>query len=101
MILAVLWGGARAVAFGNALGDLVVPLLLRPTVQQTNDDHGHVIATDTTGFTVGREAIIHHILADPGELLLGGNAPSDELDHRLRRLTVPDTYIISAGAQPG
>lgn len=92
MILAVLWGRARAVAFSNALGDLVVPLLLRPTVQQANDDHGHVVASDASSFTVCGKTVVHHVLTDVMQVLSCGDTPPDKLNHGLRSLAIPDSY---------
>lgn len=83
MILAVLWRRARAIPFGNPLGDLVVPLFLRPPVQEANDDHSHVVAPNPTSLAVGGKAIIHHVFADSIKVLPGSDASSDKLNHGL------------------
>lgn len=44
--------GAGSVAFRDPLSNHIVPFLFGLPVEKTNDDHGHVIATDTAGFTV-------------------------------------------------
>jgi hypothetical protein len=88
--LAVLGRSARPVPVRNPLGDLLVPLLLALAIQQADDSHGHVVTTDTTSLAVGSQAVIHHVLTDSVEILLGRNASSDEFDHRLRRLAIPD-----------
>lgn len=84
-------GGTGAVSFGDTLGDHVVPLLLCLAVKQTNDHHGHVVASNATGFTVGSKAIVHHVLTDAVQFLLSRDTSSDELDNSLRRLAIPNT----------
>lgn len=91
--LAVLGRGAGAVAVGHALSDLIVPLLFGPTVQKTDDDHSHVVASNATRLTVGSQAIVHHVLTDAVEVLLGGNTATNELNDGLRGLAIPDTCI--------
>jgi len=92
--LAVLWWRARPVSVRDALGDHVVPLLLGLAVEKCNHTHSHVVAADAAGLAVGCEAVVHHVLADGGQVLLRGNASSDELDNRLRGLAIPDTYVV-------
>lgn len=91
--LAVLGRRTRAVPVRNPLCNLVVPLVLGPAVQKADNYHGHVVASDTTGFAVRRETVVHHVLTDAMEVLLGGNTSPDKFDDLLRRLTIPDTYM--------
>lgn len=91
MILAVLWRRTRAIPFGNPLGDLVVPLLLRPPIQKANDNHSHVVASNPSRLAVGGETIVHHVFADSIKVLSGSDASSDKLNHGLGRLAIPDT----------
>ena len=83
-LLAVLWRCAGAIALCNPLGDLVVPLLLGPAIQKTNNDHGHVVTANATPFTVRGETVVHHVFANLREFLFGGNASPDKLDNCLR-----------------
>lgn len=76
-------GSARSVSVSNSLGDLLVPLLLGLSVEESDDGHGHVVAANSTSFRVGRQAVVHHVLADLFEVLFGGNATSNELDNSL------------------
>lgn len=48
----IFWGGARAVSVCDALGDLLVPLLLGLAIEKPDNGHGHVIAADTARFRV-------------------------------------------------
>lgn len=98
MRLAVLGRGARPVSVRNPLCDLVVPLLFGLAIEQSDDSHGHVVTAHAAGLAVGGQAVVHHVLANPGQLLLGGDPPPHEFDYGLRRLAVPDTYSwISIG----
>lgn len=45
----VFWGCARTIAVGNSLGDLFVPFFLGLAVQESDDDHGHVVAAYAAG----------------------------------------------------
>ena len=92
MYRTVFGGSTRTIAVGDPLGDFLVPLLLGLAVEETNDDHGHVVAAYTSGLGVRGKAVVHHVFADLFEVLLSSNAPPDELDHGLGRLAVPDTY---------
>lgn len=89
--LAVLGRCTRAVTVGNPLRNLVVPFFLGPAVQETNNNHGHVVTPNSTGFTTRSETVVHHILTDAMKILLSGDSPPDKFDHRLRSLTIPDT----------
>lgn len=80
-----------AVAVGHPLGDLLVPLILGPTTEQADDNHGHVVAANTTGLRVRSQAVVHHVLADLLQVLLSSNASAHELDNGLGRLAVPNT----------
>ena len=62
--LAILWRSARAVAVSNPRCDLIVPLFFGLSVKQPNNDHGHVVAPDSPSLTIGREAVIHHVLTN-------------------------------------
>lgn len=92
--LAVLWWRARPVSVRDPLGDHVVPLLLGLAVEKCDDAHGHVVAADAAGLAVRCEAVVHHVLADGGQVLLRGNASSDKLNDSLRGLAIPDTWIL-------
>ena len=59
-------------------------------MEETDDDHGHVIAADTACLTVGRKTIVHHVFADRVKILLRSNPSSNELYNSLRRLAIPD-----------
>lgn len=48
----IFWGGARAVSVCDALGDLLVPLLLGLAIEKPDNGHGHVVAADTARFRV-------------------------------------------------
>lgn len=87
----VLGRRARAIAVGDTLGDLLIPLLLRLAVEETNNAHGHVVAADATSLGVGGKAVVHHVLADLVQVLLGCNSTADKLNNSLRGLAVPDT----------
>lgn len=89
--LAVLGRCTRAVTVGNPLRNLVVPLFLGPAVQEANNNHGHVVTPNSTGFTIRSETVVHHILTDAMKILLCGDSSPDKFDHRLRSLTIPDT----------
>ena len=89
--LAVLGRCTRAVTVGNPLRNLVVPFFLGPAVQEANNNHGHVVTPNSTGFTTRSETVVHHILTDAMKILLSGDPPPDKFDHRLRSLTIPDT----------
>lgn len=82
----------RAVSVGDALSNLVVPLLSGLAVEESNDNHGHVIASDTARLRVGGKAVIHHVFANLFEFLLGSDSSANKLDDGLRGLTVPDTW---------
>lgn len=92
--LTVFWWGTGAVSLGHSVGNHLIPFLLGLSVEKCNNGNGHVVATNTSSLTVRGQAVVHHVLADLGQLLLRGNATTDKLDDCLRRLTVPDTYII-------
>ena len=85
-------GGAGAVAVGDALGNLVVPLLFGLAVEEGNDNHGHVVAADTARLRVGGEAVVHHVFANLFEILLGGDTSANKLDNGLGGLAIPDAY---------
>ena len=89
--LAVLGRCTRAVTVGNPLRNLVVPFFLGPAVQEANNNHGHVVTPNSTGFTTRSETVVHHILTDAMKILPSGDPPPDKFDHRLRSLTIPDT----------
>lgn len=61
-------------------------------MKKADNDHGHVVAADASGLTVGRQAVVHHVLTDTVQFLLGGNSSSDKFYDCLRRLAIPDTY---------
>src|SRR4051794_10925839 len=81
---------AGAVAIGDPPSDLLIPLLLTPPPEEADDDHGHVVAAHTTRLRVGGQTIVHHVLADLLQILLGGDSSPDKLDNGLRGLAVPD-----------
>lgn len=82
---------ARTVSSRYPLGDLLVPLLLTPAPEEANDDHGHVVTANTSRLRVGGQAVVHHVLTDLLEVLLGGDTAPDKLDDSLGRLAIPDT----------
>ena len=88
--LAVLWRRTWALSVCNPLCDVLVPLLLCAALEQTNDGDGHVVAANTASVAVGGQAVVHHVLADRGEVLLCHNSTPNELDDGLGRLYVPD-----------
>lgn len=88
----VLGGSTRTVAVSDSAGDLLVPLILGLSVEEANNAHGHVVAANATGLGVGGQAVVHHVLANLVEFLLGSNASSNELNHGLGGLAIPDTY---------
>lgn len=90
-LLTVFRRSAGAVSISNPSGYLLVPLLLAPAPEEANNGHRHVVAANTTGLRVGGEAVVHHVLADLVQVLLGSDTPADELDNSLGRLAVPDT----------
>ena len=92
MRLAVLGRSTGPVSVRNPLCNLVVPLLLGLAVEQADDGHGHVVTAHTTGLTVGGQAVIHHVLANSVQVLLGGNSSAHKLHNRLGGLAIPDTY---------
>ena len=75
--------GARSVTVGDPSGNLLVPLVFGPAVEEGNDDHGHVVAADTARLRVGRQAVVHHVLADLFQFLLRRDTPPDKLDNGL------------------
>ncbi|KAI6748822.1 hypothetical protein HG531_007769 [Fusarium graminearum] len=88
-------GSTWAIAVSDSAGDLLVPLILGLSVEEANDAHGHVVAADTAGLRVGGQAVVHHVLANLFEFLLGSDASSNELNHGLGGLAIPDTYASS------
>jgi hypothetical protein len=87
--LAILRGRAGSITVGDPLRDHVIPLLLGLTAEKADDDHGHVVATDSTSIAITSEAIVHHVLTDLVEILLSRDSSTDELDNSLRRLAIP------------
>lgn len=87
----IFWGGARSVAVGDSLCNLVIPLLLGLAVEETNDDHGHVVTTNATSLGVGCQAVVHHVFTNLVKILLGSDSSANKLDDSLRRLAIPDT----------
>lgn len=87
----IFWGGARSVAAGDSLCNLVIPLFLCLAVEETNDDHGHVVTTNPSSLRVGCQAVVHHVFTNLVKILLGGDSSANKLNHSLRRLAVPDT----------
>lgn len=83
---------AGTIAIGNPPSNLLVPLFLASSPQETNDDHSHVVTPNTASLGIGGQAVVHHILADFVQILLGSDASADELDDGLGRLAVPDAY---------
>ena len=94
--LAILWRSAWPVTICYPIGNQAVPLFLGLSIEMGNDGHGHVVTADTARFAVAREAVVHHVLADDLELLLGSDSSPNKLDHGLRRLAIPDTCDKSA-----
>lgn len=92
IVRTVLRGSTWAIAVSDSAGDLIVPLILGLSVEEANDAHGHVVAADTAGLRVGGQAVVHHVLANLFEFLLGSDASSNELNHGLGGLAIPDTY---------
>src|SRR4051794_40727315 len=82
---------ARAIPIGNPFGYLLIPLLLGATLEEANDDHGHVVTAHAACLRVGCQAVVHHVLADLLQVLLRGDAATDKLNHGLGGLAVPDT----------
>lgn len=76
-------GRTWAFAVRHPLGDLLIPFVFGLAVQEPNDDHGHVITTNATGFRVGSQAIVHHVLANLFEWLLSGDTSANELNNIL------------------
>lgn len=79
---------------GNTFCNLVVPLFLGPPVQKADNDHGHVVTSNTASLTTRCQTVVHHVFADVMKFLLRGNTSPDKLNDGLRRLDIPDTYII-------
>jgi hypothetical protein len=92
--LAILWRGTWTFSICDPLRDVLVPLLLGTPLKETDNDHSHVITAHTTCIAVGRQTVIHHVLANGRELLLRYDASPYEFDDSLRRLTIPDSYRI-------
>lgn len=63
--LAVLWWRTWPITICHSLANHFVPLVFGLAVQETDDNHGHVVATNTAGFTVRGEAIVHHVFTNP------------------------------------
>lgn len=61
-------------------------------MQKSNNRDGHVVASNASRLAVRSQAVVHHVLADGREFLLGSNTAADKLHHGLRRLTIPDAY---------
>lgn len=101
LVLTILGGSTRSVSFRNTLHDRLVPLLLGLAVKDSDDHHRHVVATNSAGVAARSQTVVHQVLANAMQVLLGGNSPSDELDHRLRRLAIPDTcFLVSFRLEP-
>jgi hypothetical protein len=83
VILTILRRCARPIAICDPLRDSLVPLFLRLSVKQSNDDHGHVVAPDSASVAARGQAVVHQVLADAMQILLRGNSSSDKLDDRL------------------
>ena len=81
---------AWSISICDSLRYLFVPLLFTPTPEEANDDHGHIVTAHTTRLRVGGQAVVHHVLTDLVEILLGRDASSDKFDDSLRRLAVPN-----------
>lgn len=94
--LAILWWRTWTIAFCHTFPNRLVPLLFGLTVQQTNDNHCHIVTTNASRLAVGCKAVVHHVLANQVQILLSGNSSSHEFDHSLGRLTIPYTYSQSA-----
>ena len=76
----------------NSLLDPSLPLLRRSSVQQSDNHHCHVVASDTAGLGIGGQAFDHEIFADLAQVVAIGNSSSDKVDDLLGGKTVPDTY---------
>jgi hypothetical protein len=81
--LAVFGWRTGSITIRNALAHHFVPLLLCFAVEKGNHDHGHVVAAHASSLAVGCEAVVHHVLTDGVQFLLGGNSSPHELDHGL------------------
>jgi hypothetical protein len=92
--LAVLWRRTWTLSIGHPLRDILIPLLLCLSVEETNDSNGHVVTTNASRVAARSQAVVHHVLADRLKRLLRHNSTPNELDDRLRRLTIPDTWKI-------
>lgn len=82
--------GTRTVSVGNPPGNLLIPLFLGPSPEESDNDHGHVVAADASRLRVGGQAVVHHVLADLVQILLGSDSTPDEFDYGLGRLAIPD-----------
>lgn len=99
--LTIFWGSAWTITTRNPVGNVLVPFIFRLAFQQGNHDHGHIITADAASLAIRGQAIIHHVFADLGELLLGGNTSSNEFNNSLRRLAVPDACFVLARSRTG
>lgn len=61
----------------------MVPFILGLAPQESYNDHGHVVAANSSGLAAWCKTIVHHVLADFGESLFRSNATSDKFDHGL------------------
>ena len=91
----VFWGCTGTIAIRDSVANVLVPFILGLASQKSNDDHGHIIATNTPRLAVRCQAVVHHVFTYLGKLLFRGDATSDKLDDSLRGLTIPDAYSRS------
>ncbi len=87
--LQVSCGGARNLV--DVVLDPLVPLLLGLAVEQSNNAHRHVVASNTAGIRIRCQAAVHEVFADILELFTVGDGASHDVDHVLTAEAIPDT----------
>jgi len=90
-LLTIFRRSARSISVSHPPGNLLIPLLLCSSTQETYDNHRHIVAPNAARLAVGSQTVVHHVLANLVQVLLGGNTPSHELDHGLGWLAIPDS----------
>lgn len=61
-------------------------------MKQPDDDHCHIVAPHAPCLAAGCQAVVHDIFTNLLQLLFGCYPSSNEFNHRLRRLAIPDTF---------
>jgi len=94
--LAVLGRSAGSVALCHSVRNHLVPLVHRLASEESHNDHCHVVTANTTSLAAGSETVVHHVLADRLQILLGSNTTTSEFNDCLGGLAIPDTCRLSA-----